>query len=797
MKRKQLIPLALSLCVAGSVHAQKRFVRMGAPGPHTGTSWATAYNDLQTAINTASPGDSIFVARGNYFPSVIAGAGTDRDKTFLLRDLVSVFGGFAGTEAQLSDRKEEDLHTVNATILNGNIGGTDSSDNCYHVLTSISLSDRVIVDGFVVSGGNADGSGTNVISGIPISRSHGGGFYNEKSSLQLSNLLVENNFTSVGGGGIYNSSSPVKVENCTIQSNQVLGSDPTVGGGAGMFNVLSNAKISSSSFAMNHVAHAQGGGGMRNEASFPELLEVEFSQNSTEDGDGGGGMYNALGSHAVLNSVNFDMNATQNQGAGMYNDNSSPLLTEVYFSQNKSSGGGGAMENDGGSDVVMNNVGFSENSTSGNGGAIQNWKSSPVMNYVYFEYNMASGDGGAVYNYNTCSPVMTACAFYANEAGNDGGGFYNKRASHPVMTNCLYARNIAGHNGGAIYNMAADGTGSEPSSPVLTNVTIGNNTAGNSGGGGYDDGFGKTRLRNSIISGNIAPVVPDVDAPLTVLDSVTTSIIEDLYYPKGLLVTPTPITTDIFTDTLDDDFTLAPMSQALDAGDSSFFKVGMVPDLSLVTTDVLGADRVMGKNIDLGVFETCTTILKATISVSAAPGTSVTTGTSVTFTATVTNPGTSPTYMWLKNGTMIAAAASAPTYTAIAGTGFVSGDIISVALFPSIGGPCVDGDSTSSNKLTMTIPTTGIPEWDQNGASVSVVPNPNNGSFALKVSGIDGKQVHLTVTDITGRAVFTESFTGSNAAKTMNLNGKVPAGTYILSLEGEEVSRQVKRFVIE
>lgn len=237
MKRKQLIPLALSLCVAGSVHAQKRFVRMGAPGPFTGTSWATAYNDLQTAINAATPGDSIFVARGNYFPSVIAGSGTDRDKTFLLRDLVSIFGGFDGTEAQLSDRSEADLHTVNATYLNGNIGVTDSSDNCYHVLTAINVSGKTDVDGFVISGGNADGTGTNVISGIPVSRFHGGGFYNEKSSVQLRNLLIEKNTTNTGGAGVYNHSSPVQVENCIIRENQVIGSDPTVGGEIGRAHV--------------------------------------------------------------------------------------------------------------------------------------------------------------------------------------------------------------------------------------------------------------------------------------------------------------------------------------------------------------------------------------------------------------------------------------------------------------------------------------------------------------------------------------------------------------------------------
>jgi hypothetical protein len=796
MKRKQLVPLALSLLIAGSVHAQKKFVKMGIGGPHTGTSWATAYDDLQTAINAATPGDSIFVARGNYFPTVIAGTGTDRDKTFLLRDLVSVFGGFDGTEAELDDRDAALIHLANASYLNGNIGIPDSSDNVHHVVTAINVSGRTTFDGFVVSNGNADGSGVNMISGTPISRFYGGGVYSEKSDLLIRSLLVENNTTLVGGAGLYNHSSPVTVEECMIRLNKVMGADPSAGGGAGMFNVGSNARISNSSFTMNHTESAQGGGGMRNESSFPELQGVEFYQNNTEDGDGGAGMYNALGSQATLNNVSFEMNVTQNQGAGMYNDNSSPILTNVTFYQNKASGGGGAMENDGGSNAVLRSVEFYENSTPGNGGAMQNWKSSPIMEQVFFIYNTANGDGGAVYNYNNCSPVMSSCFFYANLAIHDGGGFYNKRASHPVMTNCVYARNTAGHDGGGIYTMAADGTGSEPSSPVLTNVTIANNVAGNTGGGGYDDGFGKTRLRNSIISGNVAPVIADVDAPPTVLDSVTASIIENLYYPKGLSLPLTLITTDIFLDTLADEYRLAAMSQAIDMGDSSFFKSGMTPDLSAITTDIEGADRVMGLNIDLGAFEVCTDTLRAAVTVAVAPGTSVPSGTLVTFTATGTNPGAFPAYMWRKNGTMITVTPT-PVYTATAGLDFITGDKITVTLFPDLDGPCTNGDSVLSNQLTMTIPSSGIPEWDNNAASVSVVPNPNNGSFALKVSGIDGKQVTVSVIDVTGRSVYTESFTGSNSAKTLNLNGKIPGGTYLLSLEGDEVIRQVKRFVIQ
>src|ERR1700733_11717618 len=76
------------------------FVDASSPGPtHDGSSWNSAYTDLQQALAAANPtaGNSvnIEVAKGTYKPT----SGTDRNATFQLKDNVSLLGGYAGSTA--------------------------------------------------------------------------------------------------------------------------------------------------------------------------------------------------------------------------------------------------------------------------------------------------------------------------------------------------------------------------------------------------------------------------------------------------------------------------------------------------------------------------------------------------------------------------------------------------------------------------------------------------------------------------------------------------------------------------
>ena len=146
------LAIAAVLCAWLSAAAQAAVIYVDADavsGADDGTSWTDAYLDLQSALTDPllTSGDEIWVAEGIYKPTGDA----DRTVSFALVSNIDVYGGFDGTETTLGER-DPDLHE---TILSGDIATGASSDNSFHVV--IGASDAVL-DGFTVTGGNADGS---------------------------------------------------------------------------------------------------------------------------------------------------------------------------------------------------------------------------------------------------------------------------------------------------------------------------------------------------------------------------------------------------------------------------------------------------------------------------------------------------------------------------------------------------------------------------------------------------------------------------------------------------------------
>ncbi len=329
---------------------------------------------------------------------------------------------------------------------------------------------------------------------------------------------------------------------------------------------------------------------------------------------------------------------------------------------------------------------------------------------------------------------------------------------------------------------------------------VANNNAAVRGGGLFDDNTGSTQVRNSIVQGNIAPSATDIYAPTTFIAStVHYSIVGNKYYVLGTGV-GTTLTATTFIDTTTNDFRLKAGSPAINMGDSTYFNPLGTPDLSAIVTDIRTADRVMGMNIDLGPYETCADTLKPTIHIVASPDTAVAGGTSVTFTATATILGATPTYIWKKNGVVITGA-SGSTYTAIAGTDYKNGDTISVFLYSS--SVCALVDTASSNKLKMGVKATGISTVELGEKEISLFPNPNGGTFSIEGNFVGATQYYISVTDLTGRAIFSEYFhapasnIGTSATKKEINMGTINPGIYFLSISAANQPRQVLRFVIK
>lgn len=194
---------AIVLLASTSAHASRYHVNANATGTGTGLSWTNAFTDLQEALSIVIPDDEIWVAAGQYRPTT----GTTRTVSFVLRNGVDLYGGFAGTETALDQR---DILN-NPTTLNGDIGELGlASDNSHSVVTANNITTSIVLDGFrILNGNNTNGS-------------HGGGLRvtNALGGLVLvRNCRFLNHQSNNYGGAIYLAAANLTVEDCEFQNN--------------------------------------------------------------------------------------------------------------------------------------------------------------------------------------------------------------------------------------------------------------------------------------------------------------------------------------------------------------------------------------------------------------------------------------------------------------------------------------------------------------------------------------------------------------------------------------------------
>lgn len=271
------------------------------------------------------------------------------------------------------------------------------------------------------------------------------------------------------------------------------------------------------------------GGGLYNVNSSPILTNVIISGN---DATYGGGMAN-IGSSPILTNVTISGNAAI-YGGGMWNEQNTPVLDHVTISGNAASYGGGMWNKK--STAVLTNVAISSN-TATQGGGILNIDSSPVLTNLMIISNTAVYAGGGIFNTLESTPILTAVTVSGNTAAR-GGGIENIDSS-PILTHVTISDNTSSQVGGGIAN-----TGS---SPVLTNVTISGNIAIQGGGGVYNVQSSPV-LTNAVITDNTAQngggILASVDCN-PVLTNVTISRNTATERGGGLEIWSSPVLTNV------------------------------------------------------------------------------------------------------------------------------------------------------------------------------------------------------------------------------------------------------------
>ncbi|MCW3091660.1 MAG: hypothetical protein JWP81_2729 [Ferruginibacter sp.] len=297
-----------------------------AVGTNDGTTWARAFLTLQAALDAARTCGvtQIWVAQGTYAPTACPiGLATDRsgglltnaDFSFHLINGVAIYGGFSGSgsETLLSQRNWRQ----NSTILSG-------SNTSYHVVTSANDGSSTRLDGFTVTGANANGNGFLTAEGGSFGRSIGGGVVMYGSSPRLENLLVTGNAAS-SIGGIYATNGSPTLTNVAVL-NHPTGGMAYITAGTGFVITMTNVVFAGNS--------TSGGGGLQLNGftMTANLTNVVFANNSASRG---GGLLNAACNTNLVNCT-FYNNSVDVSGGAMYNVNGATVNDKngIYYNNN-------------------------------------------------------------------------------------------------------------------------------------------------------------------------------------------------------------------------------------------------------------------------------------------------------------------------------------------------------------------------------------------------------------------------------------------------------------------------------
>ena len=606
--------LAIGLLLQFNLQATIHYVKSGGTGD--GTSWNNAAGNIQDMIDNASAEDEVWVAKGTYYPTKELEPRVERSKTFLLKEGVHLYGGFAGNETGIDKRAKSDKDRngtieawefTNETILSGDIDGvkdiwckeesTNNSwkwkvagneGNCYHVVyCQTSFINQTNIDGVTISDGCQSKNKSSAI---------GGGAYLQGNVL-LVNSVIKNNYTYafnelsgsstvvaesyVYGAGIYNNGGLVL--DCCITENYAYAYSKTT---------ISASKDSNATSSAHTYVYGSGIYNKKgtienclifNNSAFSDVKR-EFTSNATTRGHTsqqhrGGGFYgegniknciiknnNGDGIYVLLNSEIDNCQITNNNGCGIRGEgtignHNGINVRNCSVSNNTSAGIYGAntvelciVMHNSGSGITAENVLNSTITDNVGTGISTSGKASycTVMNNRDVYYGGIFNNGG----------IIEYC-IVANNSSSATGGIYNKAG---VVKYCIVTNN----NGTGIHNW------NEWASAYTYCCTIVGNTKDTGSSRPAGNSTGRNHFSNN----------------------VTSSVNKEFDFINPTSFSGSATTEKQKAELLAADWRLKEGSQNINIGD-----VKNIPEDILNESDFDGNNRVSLGKIDLGAYE--------------------------------------------------------------------------------------------------------------------------------------------------------------------------------------------------
>jgi len=370
----------LLLATAVNVSAKVIYVDANAPGANNGTSWENAYRHLQNALGDASLAAKpveIRVAQGVYTPDRRTSAPTgtgDRDASFCLLSGVAIKGAYAGFGRTNPDARDVGLFV---TVLSGDLDFNDvavqdpcnlpdeptRAENSYRVLVGSGVDPNAILEGFTISGGNANGAAAE------------GACY---------------------GGGVLCSGGSPTFTSCAFIENSAGRPGQTGSGGAANIENYASPTFNKCTFRRNYASNTGGAIGAFRAA--PTASQCSFIENRAHGGAAVENSYATGLAPTTFSYCTFWANTADRYAGAMFDNVSSPTLKNCLFAGNS---------------VLDPN---------GVGGGLLNYSSQTALTNCTIVSNRAHRRGGAMENlYGRV--VLTNCIVWGNARGREDEDF--------------------------------------------------------------------------------------------------------------------------------------------------------------------------------------------------------------------------------------------------------------------------------------------------------------------------------------------------------------------------------------
>ena len=273
-----------------------------------GLSWETAFKNIEDAVEAADPtddpcadeGDTIWVARGHYYP----------DHEILVTKVITLLGGFRGFETD-ADERDPDRYK---TIIHG--GG----HRCFNIGVPCTIDGFTLQDGSTAVAGGCmliedaisycsaeDVYISPAINDCEISHNDadtGGAVYIRGSDPTFFDCTFTDN-TAKTGGAIYHASASPQIKRCTFSDNTSTAPSSLGGGAIAGYrrNMITDKRMTITNCLFAGNWSESWGGAISYNQVYPTITHCTFTQN--EAGIAGGGFHGNANSEApkIRNSI--------------------------------------------------------------------------------------------------------------------------------------------------------------------------------------------------------------------------------------------------------------------------------------------------------------------------------------------------------------------------------------------------------------------------------------------------------------------------------------------------------------